>query len=191
MKRGILIGVGVVVVALAGAGLVLPAKVASERSITIAAVPELIYPDVAMLRAWPEWTAWNPRRDPHFKPTYEGPEVGPGAIQRWGPEAEGGKGSLRVVEGDPQRGITFHLQLEEQDMGIDGRISFEREGTGTRVTWRDELDFTHSYLGRYFGPLVDSDLSRRLDESLGNLKARSETRQRAAAAKAAMPPSSP
>ena len=187
MKRTILIGVGVLAVAVAGAGLVLPKKVTSERSITIAAVPELIYPDVAMLRAWPEWTAWNPRVDPSFKPTYEGPEVGPGAIQRWGPETEGGQGSLRVVEGDPQRGITFVLHLDQVNMDINGRISFEREGTGTRVTWRDELDFSNSYMGRYFGPLVDGDLSRRLDESLGNLKARSETRQRAAAVKAAMP----
>lgn len=187
MKRAILIGVGVVAVALAGAGLVLPKKVASERSLTIAAAPELIYPDVAMLRAWPEWTAWNARSDPSFKPTYEGPEVGPGAIQRWGPETEGGPGSLRILEGDPQRGVTFHLQLDKMGMGIDGRISFERDGAGTRVTWRDELDFTNSYMGRYFGPMVDSDLSRRLDESLTNLKARSETRQRAAAAKAALP----
>ena len=191
MKRGILIAVGVLLVTLAGAGLVLPTRVAAERSITIAAVPELIYPDVAMLRAWPEWTAWNPRSDPSFKPTYEGPEVGPGAIQRWGPESHSGAGTLRILEGDPQRGITFRLQLDQQNMSIDGRISFEREGAGTRVTWRDELDFSDSYLGRYFGPLVDRELSKSLDESLANLKARSETRQRAAAAKAAMPPASP
>src|SRR3954469_11132133 len=183
MKRAILIGVPVVLAALGGAGLVLPKKVASERSLTIAAPPELVYPDVAMLRAWPEWTAWNPRRDPHFKPTYEGPEVGPGAVQRWGPETEGGPGSLRIVEGDPQRGVTFHLQLDQMQMGIDGRISFQPDGTGTKVTWRDELDFTHSYLGRYVGPMVDSDLSKRLEESLSNLKARSETRQKAASAR--------
>src|SRR4051812_16995898 len=183
MRRMILGGVAVVLAALAGAGLVLPKKVASERSLTIAAAPERIYPDVAMLRAWPEWTAWNPRRDPHFKPTYEGPEVGPGATQRWGPEMDGGPGSLRIVEGDPQRGVTFHLQLDQMQMGIDGRISFQPDGTGTKVTWRDELDFTHSYLGRYFGPMVDSDLSKRLEESLSNLKARSETRQRTASAR--------
>src|SRR3954465_15482060 len=120
MKRAILIAVAVVVAAGGGAGLVLPKKVASERSLTIAAAPERIYPDVAMLRAWPEWTAWNPRRDPHFKPTYEGPEARPGAIQRRGPETEGGPGSLRIVEGDPQRGVTFHLQLDQMQMGIDG-----------------------------------------------------------------------
>lgn len=180
MKRTILIAVVALVLAGAGAGLVLPKKVASERSMTIAAAPELIYPDVAMLRAWPEWTAWNPRRDPKFKPTYEGPEAGPGAIQRWGPETEGGPGSLRIVEGDPQHGVTFHLQLDQMGMGIDGKISFQPDGVGTKVTWRDELDFTNSYLGRYFGPMVDSDLSKRLEESLTNLKARSEERQREA-----------
>src|SRR3954447_26308395 len=118
MKRRILIIVVALLVVLAGAGLVLPKKVASERSLAIAAAPELIYPDVAMLRAWPEWTAWNPRRDPHFKPTYEGPEVGPGAVQRWGPETGGGPGSLRILEGDPQHGVTFHLQLDQMQMGI-------------------------------------------------------------------------
>jgi len=178
MKRGILIAVAALVVVVGGAGLVLPKKVASERSMTIAAAPELIYPDVAMLRAWPEWTAWNPREDPSFKPTYEGPEVGPGAIQRWGPENKSGPGSLRIVEGDPQHGVKFHLQLDQMQMGIDGRISFEPDGAGTKVTWRDELDFTNSYLGRYFGPMVDSDLSKRLEASLTNLKARSEERQR-------------
>src|SRR5256885_6154928 len=133
MKRAILIAVAVVVAAGAGAGLVLPKKVASERSLTIAAAPELIYPDVAMLRAWPEWTAWNPRADPTFKPTYEGPEVGPGAIQRWGPENKGGPGTLRILEGDPQHGVKFRLQLDQMKVGIDGRISFEPDGAGTRV----------------------------------------------------------
>src|SRR5262249_23459487 len=112
---------------------------------------------------------------------YEGPEVGPGAIQRWGPETEGGQGSLRIVDGDPQHGVTFHLQLDQMDMGIDGRISFQPEGAGTRVTCRDELHFSRSYLRPYCGPVVDGDLSRRLEESLKNLKDRSETRQRAAA----------
>jgi len=178
MKRQILIIVVALLLVLAAAGLVLPKKVTSERSVTIAATPELIYPDVAMLRAWPEWTAWNPRRDPTFKPTYEGPEVGPGAIQRWGPENGGGPGSLRILEGDPQHGVKYRIQLDKMQMGIDGWISFQPDGTGTKVTWRDEVDFTNSYLGRYFGPMVDSDLSKRLDESLTNLKARSEERQR-------------
>src|SRR5689334_9699793 len=118
MKRRILIIVLALVVVLAGVGLVLPKKVASERSLTIAAAPEQIYPDVAMLRAWPEWTAWNPRADPTFKPTYEGPEVGPGAVQKWGPENKGGPGSLRILEGDPQHGVKFHLQLDNMQVGI-------------------------------------------------------------------------
>jgi hypothetical protein len=176
MKKA-LIAVGVLLLVVCGAGLVLPRKVVSERSKVISARPEHLYPYVATLSTWPEWTAWNQRRDPTFKPSYEGPTTGKGAVQRW-TESESGPGSLTITDADPEKGITFHLVVERAGVSLDGSIRFEREGDGTKVTWRDELDFSGSYIGRYLGPFVDADLQERFEESLTNLKARAEERAR-------------
>ena len=73
---GVLAAVGLFIVA----GFLLPARVHVERSAVMNARPEAVFPYVATLKRWPEWTAWTTNRFPDMKTRFEGTESGVGAV---------------------------------------------------------------------------------------------------------------
>ena len=96
MLKKILIAVAALIVLLLSAGLVLPKSAHAERSVVIDAPAERIYPQIASLKEWNEWSAWNTRHDPKWKPVYSGPDVGAGATSTW-TESESGAGSQKGI----------------------------------------------------------------------------------------------
>ena len=61
-----------------------------ERSITIKAPPEKIFPLINDLRQWDVWTPYN--KDPAMKKSYSGPGSGNGAHYAWEGNSDVGKG---------------------------------------------------------------------------------------------------
>ena len=75
---------------------------------------------------------------------------------------------------DPGRRVTHKL-----DFGMDNpttsTISLVPEGTGTRVTWTLDTDFSGSLIGRYFGLALDRMVGPDYEKGLAQLKAVAET----------------
>src|SRR5262249_43791822 len=150
----------VLVVALLGAGLVLPKQVHVGRRVVIDAPPELIWPDVGTLSTWPEWTEWSTKNDPEYDPTPEG------ANKLTWTKSQGGPGSQVVTHSDPKKGLKYKLEIQNGKYVVEGAVQFTTDGTRTAVAWIDSMGFAHSYLGRYMGATMDFMLGPMIEKSL-------------------------
>jgi len=156
------------------AGLFLPQAAHVERSMTTTASPATVYGLVDGFKRFNEWSPWA-SLDPATKYTYSGPETGVGARMEWtSANPDVGNGSQEVIRVEPGRSVTNRL-----DFGMDNpttsTISLTPDGTGTRVTWRLDTDFSGSLLGRYFGLVLDRMVGPDYEKGLAQLKAVAES----------------
>ena len=155
-------------------GLFLPKTAHIERSMTTAASPETVFGLVDGFKRFNEWSPWA-GLDPNTKYTYSGPETGVGARMEWtSANPDVGNGSQEVIDVEPGQRVTNKL-----DFGMDNpttaTISLVPEGTGTRVTWTLDTDFSGSLLGRYFGLALDRMVGPDYEQGLAQLKAVAES----------------
>lgn len=155
-------------------GLFLPKTAHVERSTTTTASPETVYSLVDGFKRFNEWSPWA-SLDPATKYTYSGPETGVGARMAWtSANPDVGNGSQEVISVEPGRSVTNRL-----DFGMDtpttSTILLVPEGTGTRVTWTLDTDFSGSLVGRYFGLLLDRMVGPDYEKGLAQLKAVAES----------------
>ena len=68
-----------------------------DRTTTINAAPEKIYP---FLSDFHRWTSWSPyeRVDPAMKKTYSGAPSGKGAIYEWSGNSDVGQGRMEIID---------------------------------------------------------------------------------------------
>jgi uncharacterized protein YndB with AHSA1/START domain len=155
-------------------GLFLPQTSHVERSMTTTASPATVYGLVDGFKRFNEWSPWA-QLDPATKYTYSGPETGVGARMEWvSANPDVGSGSQEVIDVEPGRRVTHKL-----DFGMDNpttsTIRLEPEGTGTRVTWTLDTDFSGSLVGRYFGLALDRMVGPDYEKGLAQLKAVAES----------------
>jgi len=183
----ILIAILAVIALVLLVGLFLPRSYHLERTIDIQADTETIYPDLASLRRWPEWTAWNKGMDPAAEFKFGTPETGVGAEYSWsGPVL--GQGRLKLTKTDPAKGIEYSLEFENGSMTSEGAITMEKVAGVIRVTWVDRGDLGRSPVNRYFGLLMDSLVGPNFEKGLQTLKSRAEAAAKSAPAIRADPP---
>ncbi len=153
-------------------GTLLPRRWRVERSITIAAPPEKLYPLVANLRRWQDWSVWTRELDPALRNTFEGPELGAGGSWSWaGPSM--GHGRLVITEADPMNGLRLEVAVEQNEVNAHARLSWVAVAAGTRLTWVDEGTLP-PVLGGFFTSVVTHALDEAMDESLRRLKSKLE-----------------
>jgi uncharacterized protein YndB with AHSA1/START domain len=131
-----------------------PSEFVIERSAAIAAPPEVVYDQIANLRAMDAWSPWV-RMDAQLKIAYEGPESGVGARSSWqGPEM--GEGRLTVTAVKPAREVEMELTMLSP-MEATNRIVFSLDPTarGTEVTWR--MEGRNGFVAKALGLFVDVD----------------------------------
>src|SRR4051812_29797074 len=84
----ILGGLAVLVLLLVLVAFFLPRQYRVERIATIKAKPEAVHAQIADLRAWKSWGAWQ-ERDPGMQITYSEKTTGVGAWSSWISKEEG------------------------------------------------------------------------------------------------------
>ena len=154
--------------------LFLPQAAHVERSMTTTASPATVYGLVDGFKRFNEWSPWA-SLDPATKYTYSGPKTGVGARMEWAStNPDVGNGSQEVIAVEPGQRVTHKL-----DFGMDNpttsTISLVPEGTGTRVTWTLDTDFSGSLIGRYFGLALDRMVGPDYEKGLAQLKALAES----------------
>jgi hypothetical protein len=162
-------------VALVVIGWLLPREITVERAISIDRLPDAIFPWIANLKTWPDWTIWNKNEDPSLVYTYSGADTGLGAAMSWTAKKMG-DGTLTINAAQPSQFIRYDMRLTGRTMVVRGNLELESAGGGaTLVMWFDNIDLGGNPLRHWLGLLLKPMLARAYHRNLAGLKAAVET----------------
>ncbi len=150
----------------------MPGRTNTRVELVIDAPPERIYPLLARLQAWPEWTAWGPEEIPDIQYRFEGPEEGVGAVMHW--DSAQTNGTLTIESAEANRSVGYSITMENGNGAADGGFTLEPlEAGGTRVIWRDSsLIKGPPVLNRLMTPLLESMMDDAAAKGLQGIQAR-------------------
>lgn len=166
--RKILLGIVILVAALALIGFLLPSRFSVMRAIVIQAPPERIYAQLDDPKAWMKWAVW-PRRDPAMIIKYNGAARGAGARWDWQSKTQG-NGGMTFTASEPGKQLTYKLEFPDFGMVSTGVLKLEPEGSGTKLTWTNEGDMGMSPMNRYMGLMMDHMVGPDFEAGLAQLK---------------------
>jgi uncharacterized protein YndB with AHSA1/START domain len=106
-----------------------------ERTATVNAPAEKIFPQIADFRQWLNWSPWE-GRDPALKRTYSGAERGKGAVYAWEGNSNVGSGRMEILEASPSSKIVIKLDfLKPFEAHNMAEFSMLPQGTATKLVW--------------------------------------------------------
>lgn len=174
MIKAILIGVAVLVVGVLVFASTKPDTFRVQRSATIKAPPDKLFPLINDFRTW---TAWSPyeKKDPAMKRTYGAVTSGKGAVYAWDGNKEIGQGSMEILESSPSSEVRLKLDFVkpfEAHNIVD--FTLRPEGDATRVTWamHGPAPFISKLMQVFFN--MDRMVGTDFEAGLANLKAVAE-----------------
>lgn len=134
-----IIGIIAAVLAVGIAGILVvaatrPSDFRVQRTASIKAPPEKIFPFINDFRQWPVWSPFE-KVDPDMKRTYGASAAGPGATYAWDGDKNIGAGSMTMVDSSPQKVIIkldFMRPFEAHNVA---EFTLVPAGDSTNVTW--------------------------------------------------------
>ena len=107
-----------------------------ERTRTIEAAAERVYPLIADFRQWPRWSPWEDV-DPELQRSYSGAESGVGAVYGWSGNRKAGAGRMEILRAEPDSLVEVDLRFEKPFKSRStSTFLLEPAGERTQVTWR-------------------------------------------------------
>ncbi len=174
----VLIAVAVIVVVAIAAILILgamrPDTFVVQRSATINAPAEKIFP---LINDYKNWASWSPyeKIDPDMKRTFSGAPNGKGAIYQWEGNKNIGNGRMEILDTSPSRidiKLDFIAPFEAHNMA---EFTMTPEGGGTNVnstnvTWamRGPIPYKFKIMHVIFN--MDKMVGNQFAEGLANMK---------------------
>jgi hypothetical protein len=145
-----------------------------QRTTSIKAPPEKIFPLIDDL---PGWVAWSPfeRLDPALKRTYSGPTSGKGAVYEWAGNQRAGKGRMEITESAPTAKIVIKLDfLKPFEAHNTAEFTLKPQGDSTSVTW--SMHGPSPYMMKLMTLFFDMDgtVGKEFETGLANLKTLAE-----------------
>ena len=145
-----------------------------ERSATIKAAPEKVFPLINDFHQWEAWSPWE-KIDPGLKRTYEGAASGKGAVYSWNGNKDVGAGRMEIVESTPASKIVLKLDFTAP-FAANNAVEFilERQGETTRITQAmyGPSPFISKLMGLFFS--IDKMVGDKYEQGLASLKAIAE-----------------
>jgi hypothetical protein len=177
MIKSILIGV--VIVLVVGVGGVLAYAVAKpdtfrvQRTASIKAPPEKIYPLINEFDRWGEWSPYE-RRDPQMKRTRSGPKSGKGAVYEWDGDKNVGKGRMEILETSPSKVVIKLDFMRPFEANNIAEFALEPRGEFTNVTWA--MHGPNLFAGKLMSVFIDVDrmVGKDFEAGLASMKAVAE-----------------
>ena len=174
MFKKIALVVVMLVVALLAYAATRPDTLHVQRTSTVKAAPEAIFP---FINDFHRWTAWSPyeKRDPAMKRTYSGAEQGKGAIYEWEGNSEVGQGRMEITDTSDRSRVTIKLDFIKPFEGHNvAEFALAPQGGSTNVTW--SMDGPTPYLGKLIGVFMNMDtmIGKDFETGLANLKTAAE-----------------
>jgi polyketide cyclase/dehydrase/lipid transport protein len=145
-----------------------------ERTATIKAPAEKIYP---LINDFHSWTSWSPyeKRDPAMKRTYSGSATGQGAVYQWEGNSDVGSGRMEITDTAAPSNIDIKLDFIKPFEGHNvAKFTLQPGGDSTNVTW--SMDGPSPYLGKVIGVFINMDrmIGSDFATGLANLKSIAE-----------------
>jgi uncharacterized protein YndB with AHSA1/START domain len=172
--RRILAIVGAVVVVAVAAILIYtatkPDSFRVQRSVTMNAPAEKIFPYLEGLKRWTEWSPYE-GRDPQMKRAYSGADSGKGAVYEWDGNDNVGKGRMEIVDSKPPSKVVIKLDFLKPFEGHNtAELTVEPKGGQTIVTWA--MYGPSTFMTKLIGTFMDMDdmIGRDFAAGLAKLK---------------------
>ena len=112
-----------------------PATLRVQRSVSIKAPPERIFPLISDFHQWVTWSPYE-QKDPAMKRSYSGAERGKGAVYAWDGDKNVGSGRMEILEASAPQKIVIKLDFFTPFEGHNtAEFTMLPQGDGTHVTW--------------------------------------------------------
>jgi carbon monoxide dehydrogenase subunit G len=145
-----------------------------QRSASIKAPPEKIFPLINDLKAWVAWSAFE-KKDPAMKRSFGAVTAGKGATYDWQGDRSVGQGHMEIVEASPPNKVLIKLDfIKPFEAHNNGEFTLEPKGDNTLVTWAiyGPSAYVTKVTGVFFN--MDSMIGRDFEAGLADLKAAAE-----------------
>ncbi len=143
------------------------------RTTWIHAEPAAVFPFINRLKSWPLWAEWSCTE--RMEARYEGPEEGEGAVQHWATRCS--EGTLRIIASAPDQHLSYSLEMDGGRLNLEGVLTLEPVGNGTRLTWACWWVGGENPYARYLDLAMRWGIGRDFQTGLENLKTLAETAQ--------------
>ena len=172
--------VGIVVVVLIVAAVAVVAYASTrpdafrvQRSTSIKAPPDRIFPLIVDYRNWPQWSPYE-GRDPDMKRIFSGAPSGKGAKYVWEGNKNVGSGAMEIIDTTPNKvliKLDFMKPFEAHNIA---EFTLEPGGNSTTVTWA--MYGPSPYIAKLMHVFFSMDrmLGKDFEAGLANLKAIAE-----------------
>lgn len=147
-----------------------PSDFRITRSVTVAAVPQVVFEQVDNLTNWRLWSPWE-KIDPTAKKSFDGPPNGVGAMMSWAGNYEVGEGRMTITESRPNEFIKFKLDfLKPFEATSTAEFTFKGDATNSIVTW--SMYGTNNFIGKAVGLFMDCEkmVGGQFEKGLSDLK---------------------
>lgn len=145
-----------------------------QRSASIKAPPEKIFPLINDYRNWASWSPYE-TKDPAMKRTFGATTVGKGATYAWDGNKEVGQGSMEIQESVPSSSVRIKLDFMKP-FEAHNMVDFilEPQGDTTKVSWnmRGPAPFISKVMQVFIN--MDKMVGRDFEAGLANMKAVAE-----------------
>ena len=106
-----------------------------QRSASIKAPPDKIFPLINDLHAWSAWSPYE-KKDPAMKRTFSGAPNGKGAVYEWDGDKNVGKGRMEITDSASPSKVIIKLDFIKPFEGHNtAEFTMEPKGDNTVVTW--------------------------------------------------------
>ena len=142
-----------------------------ERTASIKAPPDRIFPLISDFRRWASWSPYE-KLDPDMKRSLSGAPSGKGAVYAWEGDDSAGAGRMEIIEADPPAKIAIQLDfLRPLETRNTAEFTLRPDGDATTVTWA--MFGPSPYVSKVIGIFVDMDgmIGKDFEAGLANLKA--------------------
>lgn len=145
-----------------------------ERSASIKAPPEKVFPLINDFKQWGPWSPWE-KKDPAMRRTFGAATSGKGASYSWDGNKDVGQGSMEIVESVPSSKVALRLDFVkpfEAHNTVEFRL--EPKNGATNVTWA--MQGPVPYFAKVIHVFIDMDrmVGKDFEAGLANLKANAE-----------------
>ena len=167
----IIVGIIVLLVAgLLGYAATKPDKFRVQRSATMKAPPEKIFPLINDFHKWGSWSPWE-KLDLEMKKTHSGAASGRGAIYEWEGNKKVGQGRMEITEESPPSKVAIKLDfIKPFQANNKAEFALDRQGNSTNVTWT--MDGSQPFMFKVMGVFMNLDnmIGKDFEAGLASMK---------------------
>lgn len=174
MIKKILIAIVILVVVVLGYAATKPDSFRLERTASIKAPPEKIFPLINDFHNWGAWSPWE-KMDPAMKRTFSGADSGKGTAYAWEGNSKVGQGRMEITDSMPLSKVTIQLDFIKPMEGHNvAEFTLEPEGDSTKVTWsmQGPMPFISKIISVFCN--MDKMIGKDFETGLANMKAIAE-----------------